>query len=49
MRECFDTLTGRLAHAYANVPEQEGLAEIDRIVAKVRGEARSKSARSRKG
>jgi len=49
MRERFDSLTGRLAHAYASVPEQEGLAEIDRIAAKVRGEAPSKVARSRKG
>jgi prevent-host-death family protein len=49
MRERFDTLAGRLANAYANVPEQEGLAEIDHVTAKVRGEARSKPTRSRKG
>jgi prevent-host-death family protein len=49
MRERFDTLAGRLAHAYADVPEQDGLAEIDRITAKVRGEAPSKAARSKKG
>jgi len=49
MRERFDALAGRLAHAYADVPEQDGLAEIDRIAAKVRGEATSKAARSKKG
>ena len=49
MRERFDALAGRLAHAYADVPEQDGLAEIDRVAAKVRGEAPSKVARSRKG
>ena len=49
MRVRFDALAGRLARAYANVAEQEGLAEIDRIAAKVRGEAHSKPARSRKG
>src|SRR5664279_4385660 len=49
MRERFDTLAGRLAHAHANVPEHDGLAEIDRIAAKVRGEAPSTAARSRKG
>jgi len=49
MRERFDTLAGRLAHAYADVPEQDGLAEIDRVAAKVRGEAPSKPSRSKKG
>ena len=49
MRERFDTLAGRLAHAYSSVPEQDGLAEIDRITAKVRGEAPSKATRSKKG
>ena len=49
MRLRSDALAGRLARAYANVAEQEGLAEIDRIAAKVRGEAHSKPARSRKG
>jgi predicted RNase H-like HicB family nuclease len=45
----FDALVGRLAQAYAAVPAQEGLAEIDRITAKVRSASRSKSARTRKG
>jgi len=49
MREHFDALTGRMAQAYAAVPAQEGLAEIDRIAAKVRREAHPKSARAKKG
>jgi prevent-host-death family protein len=49
MRERFDALAGRLAHAYANVPEEEGLSEIDRLAAKVRSQTPSKNARARKG
>jgi prevent-host-death family protein len=49
MRARFDALAGRLAQAYAAVPAQEGLAEIDRITHKVRSEARSKSVRTKKG
>ena len=49
MRERFDALAGRLAHAYTNVPEEEGLSEIDRLAAKVRSETPSKTARARKG
>jgi prevent-host-death family protein len=49
MRVRFDALAGRLAQAYAAVPAQEGLAEIDRITAKVRSASRSKSVRTRKG
>jgi prevent-host-death family protein len=36
MRARFDELSGRIAEAYANVPESEGLAEIDAAVAKER-------------
>lgn len=36
MRERFDALTARIAAAYADVPEAEGLAEIDTAVAEVR-------------
>lgn len=49
MREHFDRLTDQLAQAYAAVPAEDGLAEIDNIAAKVRSEARSKSVRPRKG
>ena len=36
MRARFDELTSRLAEAYAAVPESEGLAEIDDLVARER-------------
>jgi prevent-host-death family protein len=49
MQARFDALAGRLAQAYATVPAQEGLAEIDRITATVRGETRSKPVRTKKG
>ena len=32
MRERFDELTAKLAADFADVPEEEGIAEIDRIV-----------------
>lgn len=33
MRERFDALSGRIAEAYADVPMEQGLAEIDAAVA----------------
>lgn len=36
MRERFDALSGRIAEAYAWVPMEEGLAEIDSLVAEDR-------------
>jgi len=33
LRERFDALSGRIAEAYADVPVEEGLAEIDAAVA----------------
>jgi prevent-host-death family protein len=36
MRSRFDELSGRIAEAYNNVPEDKGLAEIDAAVAKER-------------
>ena len=33
----FDELQQRMSAAYANVPEEEGLAEIERICREVRG------------
>lgn len=36
MRERFDALSDRIAESYAPVPEDEGLAEIDRAVAEER-------------
>ncbi len=36
MRDRFDALSNRIAQAYAEVPLEEGLAEIDAIVSRVR-------------
>lgn len=36
MRERFDALSDRIAEGYAPVPEDDGLAEIDRAVAEER-------------
>src|SRR5690554_294289 len=38
LREQFDALAGRVADAYAEVPMDEGLAEIDAAVAAERGQ-----------
>lgn len=32
----FDALSQEITHAYANVPEEEGMAEIDALVAEIR-------------
>jgi prevent-host-death family protein len=47
----FDELANRFAEAYAGVPAAEGLAEIDRAVAKIRSRKakRPTSARTAKG
>ena len=36
MRDRFDQLSGRVAEAYAGVPAEEGMAEIDGAVARER-------------
>lgn len=36
LRQRFDTLTGRLADAYAAAPPEQGMAEIDAAIATVR-------------
>ena len=36
MRERFDALSGRIAEAYADVPAEKGMAEIDAAVARER-------------
>jgi prevent-host-death family protein len=36
MRARFDALSGRIAEAYANVPSDKGMAEIDAAVARER-------------
>ncbi len=36
MRDQFDELSGRIAAAYANVPAEQGMGEIDEVVSAVR-------------
>ena len=53
MQGRFDALSARIAEAYADVPEEEGVAEIKRVAAEVRAEfnaerARPKAQRKRK-
>ncbi len=36
MRDRFDSLSGRIAEAFAEIPMDEGLAEIDAVVARER-------------
>ena len=36
MRERFDELSNRIAEAYADVPQEQGIAEIDAVVSDVR-------------
>jgi len=36
MRERFDELSNRIAEAYADVPQEQGMAEIDAVVSDVR-------------
>ncbi len=38
MQERFDAMCARIAEAYASVPEEEGIAEINRVAAEVRAE-----------
>jgi prevent-host-death family protein len=45
MQERFDVLSARLAEAYAEVPEEEGVAEIKRVTGKVRAELKAERAR----
>jgi hypothetical protein len=37
-QERFDELSAQIAQAYANVPEEEGMAEIELITSEVRAE-----------
>ena len=41
MQERFDALTARLQEAFADVPEEEGIAEINRVAAEVRAEMKA--------
>ena len=41
MQERFDELSARLGKAFADVPEAEGIAEINRVAAEVRAEMKA--------
>ena len=41
MQERFDELSAQIAAAYADVPEEEGMAEIERITSEVRAEMKA--------
>jgi len=41
MWDIYENLTGKLVEAYREVPEDEGLAEIEAIAAQVRAEGRA--------
>jgi len=41
MQERFDALSARVAEGYANVPQEEGIAEIKRMAARVRVEMKA--------
>ena len=47
MQERFDALSARLAEAYADVPEEEGMAEIKRVTAEVRAEMKAERGRQK--
>jgi prevent-host-death family protein len=44
MQERFDSLSARLAEAYAEVPEEEGMTEIAQVSADVRAELKAERA-----
>ena len=48
MQDRFDELSAQIAAAYANVPEEEGMAEIKRITAEVRAEMNAERRKKKK-
>jgi len=42
MQERFDELSAKIAEAYADVPMEEGMAEIDALVAEERARSRAR-------
>ena len=48
MQDRFDELSAQIAAAYANVPEEEGMAEIKRITAEVRAEMNAERQKKKK-
>jgi prevent-host-death family protein len=49
MQERFDTLSARLQRAFADVPEDRGIAEIDRAAADARVEMKAGRRKKKKG
>jgi hypothetical protein len=47
MQERFDALAARLADAYADVPEEQGMAEIQRAAAAERAKPRASGKRKK--
>ena len=48
MQDRFDELSAQIAAAYANVPEEEGMAEIMRITKEVRAEMNAERRKKKK-
>lgn len=48
MQERFDSLTARIQEAFADVPEEEGIAEINRVAAEVRAEMKAERKKKKK-
>jgi prevent-host-death family protein len=46
-QERFDALSASIAEAYANVPEEEGVAEIKRVTTEVRAEMKAERTRAK--
>lgn len=48
MQDRFDELSARIAKAYADIPEEEGIAEINRVTAEVRAEMKAERRKEKK-
>ncbi|MCC6473983.1 MAG: type II toxin-antitoxin system Phd/YefM family antitoxin [Burkholderiales bacterium] len=48
IQDRFDELSARIAAAYANVPEEEGMAEIMRVTKEVRAEMNAERKKEKK-
>lgn len=48
MQDRFDELSSEIAKAFADVPEEEGIAEINRVAAEVRAEMKAERQKKKK-
>lgn len=48
MQDRFDELSAQIAKAFADVPEEEGIAEINRVTAEVRAEMKAERQKKKK-